>query len=66
MSIEAMARRDGISERSHAAFLKWFRAVYGREWLDISNDRQDQESITARMAFESGYTSGLLDGWEWP
>lgn len=58
--------QDGIGEKAHAAFVKWFRAVYGRDWLDIANDKQDDESITARMAYESGYTTGLMDGWKWP
>jgi hypothetical protein len=55
-----------INEKSMASFLSWFRDVFGRGWLEIRNERQDQESITARMAYESGYLAGMIEGWKWP
>lgn len=66
MTIPDKDRLDSISEKSRAAFESWFRTVYGRDWREIANDRQDNESITARMAYESGYLTGMLDGWEYP
>ena len=55
-----------ITNKTEAAFLVWFRAVYGREWDDISNDRHDDESLNARRGYESGYLEGMLEGWKWP
>lgn len=43
-------------------FEEWFRVVYGRDWRDIKTDRQDDESMTARRAWLSGYFSGRMEG----
>lgn len=43
-----------------AMFRKWFRDIYGRDYLDIKNDRQDTESANAHLAYCAGAFEGMM------
>lgn len=49
---------------SEQQFHEWFEAVYGRKWDDIKNEEQDVQSLTARMAWDSGFLYGRSEGWK--
>lgn len=48
------------SEEIERMFRKWFRDIYQRDYLDIKNDRQDDESVNAHLAYCAGAFEGMM------